>query len=193
MTGLLWRLAALLLSRPAVASRIIARAQRTPYRHIYGPDGSLYMGRWWLFNPYEPDATEEAKRWPWLPSVRVHHIMRPDSDRHLHDHPWNARTVILRGFYVEERPDADVSTREYFAHCVAEGTPSTGGERRVSLHRGAGFTGALRFGQFHRITRVSEGGVFTLFFTWRKQGTWGFDVDGLKVPWREYLDSGSAN
>jgi hypothetical protein len=29
--------------------------------------------------------------------------------------------------------------------------------------------------------------VWTLFITWRYQGTWGFDVDGSKVPWREYL------
>lgn len=48
-------------------------------------------------------------------------------------------------------------------------------------------TAALRFGEYHRITEVSEGGVWTLFVTGRYRGTWGFLVNGKKVPWREYL------
>ena len=85
----------------------------------------------------------------------------------MHDHPWNARTIVLRGWYAEERP-------------TTRGTNS--------LHvRSKGFTGRLLFGEFHRIACVSDGGVWTLFFTWKKRGTWGFAVGGRKVPWREYL------
>lgn len=159
-----WRFVAWIVSRSCVAACLIRRALRTPYTHIKGPDGSVYMGRWWLFNPYPGGSDGRMRRWgDWVPSVRLHHIRRADSDRHLHDHPWNARTIVLRGWYHEEL---------------------VGGAQRT---RAAGDTGRLLFGQFHRIDKVSECGVWTMFITWRYRGTWGFDVDGRKIPWREYL------
>lgn len=148
------------LARPAVADWLIARAMRTPYSHLPG-----YMGRWWLFNPYETAEGERIER-SWImrlmPSARIHHIQRADAERHMHDHPWNARTFLLRGWYIEEREDG-------------------------SAFRYEGTTARLRFGEFHRIAQVTRGGVWTLFITWRYRGVWGFKVDGKKVPWREYL------
>ena len=164
----LWHLFALILtSSPRLVDWLIQRAQRTPYTHIPSRDGrGTYMYRWWLFNPYGKDAAgnELPARWSWLPSIRIHHIRLPDKDRHLHDHPWNARTIVLRGFYCERRE----------------------GRNRDQL-RMPGYTGRLLFGEYHRITHVSEGGVITLFFTWKLRGDWGFKVNGRKVPWREYL------
>jgi hypothetical protein len=154
----MWRRLAWLLTRFDSASWLLAISR--PYRHIYGPDGSLYMRRHWIFNPYDVDYT---RTWKWLPSVRLHWIRRADSDRHLHDHPWAWRTIILKGWYVEERIGGHTYRRE------------------------AGYTGTMDFGEFHRIQEVSPDGVWTLFITWRKQGTWGFLVDGVKVPYREYL------
>lgn len=158
-------LLARLLARPRVADWIIRRAQRTPYRHLPG-----YMGRWWLFNAYEDADGNRPRRnflMRMLPSIRVHHILREDEGRDMHDHPWNARTFILRGWYFEDRE---------------------GSEGRVLRSwRIPGDTAKLRFGEFHRITAVSRGGVWTLFITWRYRGEWGFKVDGHKVPWRKYL------
>jgi hypothetical protein len=156
----MWNLIAKLLARPAVTDWLIERAKRTPYSHIE-KDGDVYMERYWLFNPYPADSSGKGKL---MPSIRLHKIMRPDQDRHLHDHPWNARTFILRGWYWEERAG------EFW-----------------DIERNAGDTAALRFGEFHAITRVPEDGVWTLFITWRYRGTWGFLVNGRKVPWREYL------
>ena len=166
MRELLWRAVAYLVTLPAVRSWLVARAQRTPYTHITSADGSeVYMGRWWLFNAYPDDDTHQQNG-AWarlgLPSIRAHHIQRADYDRHLHDHPRNSRTIVLCGWYREERP-------------------------WLTLTRPTGYTGRLLFGQFHRIAAVSPGGVWTLFFTWRYRGTWGFDVDGRKVPHKEYL------
>lgn len=63
----------------------------------------MYKGRWWLFNPFSRETHKAALWWcPW--SFRIHHIMRHDEDLDLHDHPWNARTIILRGWYTEQRP-----------------------------------------------------------------------------------------
>jgi hypothetical protein len=171
---MIWSLIARICAIPNVANWLIARAQRTPYTPIMSPDGeTLYMGRWWLFNPY-PGNGDERKRWSWLPSVRVHHICVEDKDRHLHDHPWNARTIILKGAYREQRPTTD------FGINVADNYVE-------SVVRRPGDTARLLFGEYHRIAEVSPGGAWTLFITWKYRGTWGFLVDGKKVPWREYL------
>lgn len=172
---LLWRAVANIVSRPGIRAWLVLRSMRTPYYNITSADGSdVYMYRYWLFNPYGKDAAGELTppRWTWLPSVRIHWIMRPDQDRDLHDHPWNARTIVLKGWYAEERPIA---------------SPVPGMSATVLSQRDAGYTGRLLFEQYHRIAAVSPGGVMTMFFTWRKRGTWGFLVDGKKVPWREYL------
>jgi len=175
MINLFWRLFAKLLARPAIANWLIARAQRTPYQHIMSADGSdMYMGRWWLFNPYSRE-THKAKFW-WFPwSIRIHHIMRPDADRDLHSHPWNARTIIMRGGYTEERP------------AIRQGTKSIlSVTRRVRIIRRPGDTATLTFGEYHRIDYVQPEGAFTLFITSKWRGDWGFMVSGRNVPWRTY-------
>ena len=157
-----YTLLAKILSHPTVFKYLLAYAKKTPYTHIMSPDGSeTYMERYWVFNPYP--GTGAKRRFEWFPlSIRIHRINVPDKDRHLHDHPWNARTFILQGSYVEERED-----REHV--------------------RRAGTTAALAFGEYHRITEVSDGGVYTLFVTGKYRGTWGFLVDGVKVTYKEYL------
>lgn len=192
-----WRALAWLVTREKVFVWLLRRAFRTPYSHITSADGAdVYMKRYWLFNPY---ATEDGARasgsdavpsrsW-WrerLPSVRIHHIRRADQDRHLHDHPWNARTIILKGWYEEERYSDESEVGVARRQLKAQGS-HVGAGTRVSQVRIAGYTGRLLFGQYHRITAVPRDGVWTLFITWRKRGSWGFDVDGHKVPWREYL------
>lgn len=184
---MIWNFIAKLITRPAVANWLIERAKRTPYQHITSADGQhVYMGRWWLFNAY-PGAYgdhPQPRHIPWLPSVRIHHICRADQDRDLHDHPWNARTIVLRGWYREERPFEQTTTREIRSH---DGINLMYGGIRLNFDREVGYTGRLLFGQYHRISEVSEGGVWTLFITGRKRGTWGFMVDDKKVPWRTYL------
>ena len=164
-------LIACILARPAVADWLIDRAKRTPYSHFPSNDDPSYMERYWLFNPYPASK----RRWHWrnlLPSVRVHRIVRRDLDDHMHDHPWDARTFILRGYYYETRWWQD----------YPKGPRFTGYAVRIP-----GETATLKFGEYHKITDVSENGVWTLFVTYRYRGTWGFMVNGEKVPHKEYL------
>lgn len=161
----MWNFIAKVCAQPRVAEWLIRRAHKTPYIHIYGKDGGMYMGRWWLFNPY-PFAEEKRKNWFPI-SIRIHHILRPDDDRALHDHPWNARTIIIKGGYTETRLVANNYQARFF--------------------RQPGDTATLKFGEYHRITYVPPEGVWTIFITGRYQGTWGFLVNGVKVQWREYL------
>jgi hypothetical protein len=175
-TGGAWEaVAELLYCRQQLVDRLLTRAMRTPYLHITSADGTdVYMYRYWLFNPYDNET--RACKYPWLPSIRIHRIMRPDNDRHCHDHPWDARTIILRGWYEEERL-IDDDFLQYFNHaryCT------------VTMFRHSGDTASLKFGEYHRIKSISPGGVLTLFITWKYQGTWGFLVDGKKVPHYEY-------
>ena len=186
MRELPWRIVAAIVSLPFVTRWLIARSKRTPYSPIRSRDGSaLYMDRWWLFNAYSKDENDRPgpPRWSWLPSVRGHHILLADSDDHLHDHPWDARTILLRGWYKEEKP-GDIFHQgdevRFYSH--------TGvfDPREIFLRR-AGDTRRVLFGEYHRISEVSPGGVYTLWFTWKYRGTWGFKVDGTKVPYRKYL------
>lgn len=77
-------LIAKVLARPAVVDFLIRRAKRTPYTNIV-TDGVLYMERYWLFNPYPANSSGKGNRFPI--SIRLHRIVLPDQDRHLHDHP----------------------------------------------------------------------------------------------------------
>lgn len=194
MKALLWRIVAFILSREPIASWIIHIAKRTPYAHIYARhDPTLcYMRRYWLFNPYRKDEAGEQlpARWPWLPSVRVHHILRADNDLHLHNHPWDARTIILHGGYIEEVDAGPFD--EHFpgyrnSHWSMPNGPFAAVEERSCFLRQRGYTGALTPDSFHRISAILPGGVVTLFFTWGLSQGWGFKVGERVVPWKEYL------
>jgi len=166
-----------LLSREAVATAIINHAMKTPYSHLPSNEDPSYMERYWVFNPYGrlEDRQSDPKYW-WFPwSIRIHHIKRADGERDMHDHPWNARTFILRGAYEEWRP-VKGSDGPLLLWPL---------EKRVMR---AGMSAQLLFGEYHRISRVTEGGVWTLFISGKYQGMWGFLENGVKVPWREYLD-----
>jgi hypothetical protein len=157
--GWLWRIVAFVCSQPIIMRRLIARARRTPYSHL-----PSYMDRFWLFNAYGPNCRA------WLPSIRIHHILREDYDRHPHDHPWEWRTIVLRGWYWEHR----LAFRD---------VPGM-----FSVHfRPPGSTAAMSLGEFHRISRVSPGGAWTMFITWGRPQSWGFYVDGKKIDRRDYL------
>lgn len=174
MKEFLWKALAWFVSREPVAGYLIERAKRTPYFDLPG-----YMERNWLFNGYHFDLKDEKsrheRRIKWLPSVRIHHILRADTARHPHDHPWDARTIILKGGYDEQR--------------MVGWKPSEAGTWVPDMQviaRCRGDTAALKYGEYHSIDRVSHGGVYTMFITWDYMGTWGFLVDGVKIPWREY-------
>lgn len=173
MFNFLWKIVAQVVSTPAVVNWLIKRAKRTPYSHIMSADGQdTYMERYWLFNPYPAKSMGKRPRWQFPISIRLHYIRRPDGDRDLHDHPWNARTIILRGAYSEERLDK-AGRRQYFL-------------------RAPGDTVAIAFEQYHRISQIypdgRELGTWTMFITGKYRGKWGFKVGDAKVPYDVYLN-----
>lgn len=191
MKNLIWKYLAKLLALPRVTQWLIDRAYRTPYMHILSPDGALiYMERYWLLNPY--DRKTQKARWSWLPfSIRLHHIHRADYDLHCHDHPWDARTIILSGWYEEKRLAQGEYRERIIDACLDSVEKLTKDRTKVEaseyFRRQPGDTAALKHGEYHQITDVSEHGAVTVFITFKYQGMWGFLVNGVKVPWRTYL------
>lgn len=177
MKELAWKILAKIVAFGPVANYLIKRVQRTPYFNLEG-----YMNRWWLWNPYgnslgQDDASRHQPKYPGWPSIRIHHILREDLARDMHDHPWNARTIILKGWYEEERLATDYSNGYGY---------SSNGDKINFYHRKPGDTATIKHNEYHNIKAVSKDGVWTLFFTWEYLGTWGFLVNGKKVAWREY-------
>jgi hypothetical protein len=74
-------------------------------------EGRIVYRRWRIGGiEYRSDliARDYMRRWtlrtPWG-ALRLHHILRSDHDRHFHDHPMSFVSFVLRGGYVEHRPE----------------------------------------------------------------------------------------
>ncbi len=126
-------------------------------------DGSPYLTRYVLAGA---DCLENHD--PSAPlHVFVHRIHCPDTDRHLHSHPWAWSVgVVLSGGYTERR--------------------ACGGWPDVERTYRVGDMNILRPGDYHSIVAVLPDTV-TLFMVGREISDWGFLVGGVHVPHREYL------
>lgn len=181
MKELFWKAVAWLVTRESICNWLIAKAICNPW---YGIEG--IMERYWIFNPYfEKDGNggEETKRskfWDILPTIRLHYIYGADTDPHLHDHPWDCRTIILRGWYIERV--------ENIEHDPMIPDSDSNRPTRCFL-RGEGFTRPFNTLDWHKIELVPMGhGTWTMFITWKYQGPWGFLVDGKKMLSRDYFE-----
>lgn len=99
-------------------------------------------------------------------SVRFHKILMSDMDRHLHDHPWNWVTFMVKGAYVE--------TTEK-------------GSRKVR----AGMVNGHKATTPHKLTLLSKE-VWTVFITGRETREWGFHTEEGWLPHFEYLAAGRS-
>lgn len=172
---------------------LINRAKRTPYFHLDG-----YMNRWWLvpYNKVIHRAT--SKEFMFLGqvgredhmvddgtgpvtwrrplakllqlcgiAVRVHEILRSDIGRDPHDHPFNFVTIILKGGYYEHLYNDEgflVSTTWHGPGSILYRPAST----------------------WHKLTLPKGETATTLFISGQKQGRWGFNVMGTKIPHNQY-------
>lgn len=170
-----------------IVGPLVRRAERTPYYDLPG-----YMRRLWLV-PYKevikrkeracPPTDDEStdgtgpvpfKERPlaWLLqrfdiAVRVHTILRSDRDRWPHNHPWPYITVILRGGYWEHQYNSNgqyVAIKWY-------------GPGRILFRKAQ---------SWHKLELPEFQEAWTLFITFRKKQTWGFNANGRFVPYYQY-------
>lgn len=116
-----------------------------------------------------PDNDHQLQRWFVVPrnpfcNVYLHRFLRSDDDRALHDHPWDNRSWVLRGSYLEHLQDGSVAIRN-------EGEVI---ERRAI--------------EAHRVVLPDDAEpAVTLFFTGPIIRSWGFYCPKRWVPWREFV------
>ncbi len=133
---------------------------------ITNTEGEPYIVRWRLIQTP-------------LFAVYLHHILRSDDDRDLHDHPWPFVSLILRGGYWEWTPRAECKLLpDTPCQCNTEPVRTWHGPGSVLVHRGA---------DQHRLELPEGKTTWTLVFCGRRGREWGFQTDDGWLPWREYL------
>lgn len=110
---------------------------------------------------------------PWF-AICVHWINKPDAEPHLHDHPVSFLSLILRGWYEEER----------ITHVHLPSLGYIGDETRSGRRTWWNYIKASS-GDRHRITQVRPGTV-TLCFMGPKKREWGFHTPEGWVYWKDY-------
>ena len=123
--------------------------------------------RWWVL---------PRNLLPW--NAYLHVIIGSDDIRHLHDHPWNSVSFLLKGGLSERRLDGIQSNG--FMEVTVRQIP-----RLWPVFRKAEEAHALFLPNPHEA-------AVTLFLMGRKKREWGFyDANqGYKwVPWTEFVDA----
>ncbi|MBW4089921.1 MAG: hypothetical protein HIU82_02260 [Proteobacteria bacterium] len=133
--------------------------RRTAWRRdpdfVIGTADDPYLRRWWLI-PRNP-----------LFNLYVHHFLRSDDDRALHDHPWPSLSVILDGRYIEHVAGAPAFLRD-------TGQVTARGPRAA-----------------HRVELLTRNRrpqpVRTLFITGPRVRAWGFHCPNGWRRWQDFV------
>lgn len=130
----------------------------------HGPAGP-YVRRWTLLRLFDY-------------RLYLHRFLRSDAGRHLHDHPCDVWTLMLRGRYVETTPHMKWKgpLQKFLTPCAMKVY------RAPCLRR-------FRAEHIHRIDLPSEnmGKTWTLCLFLPKRREWGFYLDdGSWVRWDKY-------
>lgn len=107
------------------------------------------------------------KRWEILKtpfgSIWLHAIHKADTDKHLHNHPWDFISVVLKGSYYEQTPKGN--KKQY--------------PGKINVRNGEGY---------HKILELVSPVVYTLFFVSKPKRQWGYRVAGEFVDHETYRE-----
>lgn len=144
-----------------IRSILTTLASRLVCKTISGPDGSVYLERYYL-----ADSKEHGR-------VYLHHFLRGDMDRELHGHPFTSDSYVLLGSLREERR----------GEMRPDGTYPI-----VVIERHAGDTYQIGADTWHRLDLITPE-AWTLFVTGPKIQTWAFwsRDTGDYTPWRKFI------
>lgn len=132
------------------------------------------------------------RRWYIIPRNRVlniylHHFLRSDDDRALHDHPWWFASLILKGGYWEHR-QGKLSTKSWRSvGSVALRRPNA--LHRVELDSDLECVGVDRWPSGEPKSYWCddvEKPAWTLIFTGPRVRQWGFLCPGGWVQWEQF-------
>ena len=135
-----------------IIQKIINKFRREPDRHIGGKENP-YMRRWHII-----------PRNKWF-NIYLHHFLRDDDDRALHDHPWHSLSIMLAGSYLEHLPGGVIRTVNAGSVKFRKATHM----HRIQLFKERTYEHSTVF--FREVPRP----VWTIFITGRKIREWGYD------------------
>lgn len=143
-----------------------------PYFEITGEDGSIYLRRFYLYRG--------KKR----PHIFLHHILRSDDDRALHDHPWAFTSIMLSGRYTEISPFTDQRMESFYD---VRFDPCYGGH--LFSERIRAFAIIRHKAQDrHRLYLNPGETVWTLVFAGERERDWGFWMHGEFTHWKKFTE-----
>ncbi len=117
-------------------------------KEIKSKEGKLHFRRW------------EILKTPWF-SIWLHGIYAADKDLHLHNHPWDFKSIVIKGSYIEETENGPV--KQY---------PGKFNSRDGN--------------SFHKIKSLMSSAVYTLFFVGKQKREWGYKVNGSFIDNETY-------
>jgi hypothetical protein len=126
---------------------------------IVGAPDNPYLARWWLI---------PRNRWC---NVYLHHFLRSDDPRALHDHPWWNISLVLRGGYLEYM--------------------NKGARRYIPRYRGPGAIVFRRATTAHRIELFAGRPAWSLFITGPRVRDWGFHCPQGWRHWAAFTKPGA--
>jgi hypothetical protein len=118
-------------------------------KEIRSKEGVLHFKRWRILYT------------PWF-KINLHGIYQHDEDAHLHSHPWNFISIVLKGWYSERLEDNPHNVRY----------PGNIAKRKKD--------------SFHKIEKLHSKSVYTLNFMWGEEVVWGYKVNGNFVDHETY-------
>lgn len=131
------------------------------HRVIENSCGDPYLVRYFLMG-----RSDKRSRF-FKGAVYLHHILRSDEDRHLHDHPWPFTSLILWGGYREVHP-------------IVTGR---------SGYTDWGWLSVIRHAASDSHRLILDRPAWTLVFRGEKERSWGFHTENGWTPWAKYTSS----
>ena len=119
-------------------------------KEIKSKTGELHFKRWEILKT----------RWG---SIWLHAIHKADTDKHLHNHPWDFISVVLKGSYYEQTPKGN--KKQY--------------PGKINLRNGE---------EHHKILELLSPVVYTLFFVSAPKRQWGYKVEGKFIDHLTYRE-----
>ena len=161
-----------------LAEAIIRRVTRRPPDVIIGGADAPYLRRWHI-----------------LPRNRIfnlylHHFLRDDDDRALHDHPWAWCSLVLAGGYYEHTIAAGGIHHRRWRPAGSLAISGPRRAHRIELHKHPqhmlDFYSVMGGRGRERLPPVT---CFTLFATGPTVRAWGFHCPKRGwVPWQQFTD-----
>lgn len=139
--------------------------------------GEDYLVRYYICG-HPPSTIDCRPRLPWMRTLYLHEIKCPDTDRALHNHPWDRSwSLILWGGYREQRLDGSVDEAWCREIMRRAGLPT---DPYVYADVRPGHINIIDHGAYHRIDALlGRGSTWTLFSPGRRVSSWGFLDDNF--------------